>query len=60
MWQGEEQKRYLQIMEYDASKNHWEMKAEFLTTFLLGQIKLSLVIFTDFDYIAGGRFVERI
>ena len=37
-----------------------EMKAEFLTTFLLGQIKLSLVIFTDFDYIAGGRFVERI
>ena len=63
MWQREEQKRYLQVMEYDASKNHWHdcgNESGISHNILAWTDKIIPCDFTDFDYIAGGCFVERV
>ena len=53
MWQGEEQKRYLQVMEYDASKNHWHdcgNESGISHNILAWTDKIIPCDFTDFDY----------
>ena len=58
----EEQSRYLQIMEYDANKNYWHdcgNKSGISHNILAWTDKINVCDFNDFNYIAGGYFVEK-
>ena len=62
MWQGEEQGRYLQVMEYDANKNHWHdcgNKNGISHGILAWTDKVIPCDFKDFDYVAGGCLIEK-
>lgn len=59
----EELQRYLQVMEYDASRNYWHdcgNKSGISHNILAWTDKIKPCDFADFDYIAGGYFVEKV
>ena len=59
---GEEQNRYLQVMEYDVKKNYWHDcgHANGISHNILAWTdKISPCLFTDFTYLAGGYFLEK-
>lgn len=61
MWQGKEQARYLQVMEYDANKCHWHdcgNKSGISHSILAWTDKIPVCDFADFCYVAG-CFVEK-
>lgn len=61
MYNREEVSRYLQIMEYDADKTYWHdcgNKSGISHNILAWTDKIKPCAFSDYEYIAGGLFVE--
>lgn len=61
IWDGKEVSRYLQIMEYDANKNHWHdcgNQSGISHNILAWTDKIKPCTFTDYNYLVGGYFVE--
>ena len=62
MWQGEKHK-YLQMMEYNADKNYWHdcgNKNGISHNILAWTDNIKPCEFDDFEYIAGGYFIEKV
>ena len=61
-WQGKEVSRYLQMMHYNAEKNHWHdcgNASGISHNILAWTDKINPCDFTNFEYSIGGYFIEK-
>ena len=59
---GEEQNRYLHVMEYDADEQHWHDCGNKNGTshyILAWTDKIDVCNFADYNYVAGGYFLVK-